>query len=87
MQFKKGDIVKVICSKGLDNSFKTIKLNQLYLIDYYNPASEFVYLKSDFNNPNVGGWFPSRFKKINKKNLTEKERFEYIKYKLGVRND
>ena len=76
MKFKKGDIVRCI------NGMSSLKLNIIYIISKHD--FEFVYLDT-FNNPNLGGWLPERFKHVDKKNMTEKEKTLYINYKLGAK--
>ncbi len=89
MKFKKGDIVR--CINSSDNS--DIKINIIYVIEFfddeYSELNDFVDLTTyNFFDSEVAsnkGFYSWRFKKVSKKDLTEKERFEYIKYKLGVK--
>ena len=89
MKFKKGDLVRVIRNEDPYNSDLVIK--GLYVVvSHEDKKGKLVELNDCFNTPksNIrGGYHPWRFKKASKEDLTEKERFEYIKYKLGVRDE
>ena len=87
--FKKGDLVRL---KSKDNKFN-IKLYTLYIIDRYYIATgihkniSMVVLNEFFNNPSpTGGYYSHRFKKVTRKDMTEEEKFEYIKFKLGAKS-
>jgi len=86
MQFKKGDIVRCVDAK--DPEHHNLKLNRVYIVDNMSDDLLFVQL-SKYNNYNniystTFGYYPYRFKRISSNEMSEKEAFEYIKYKLGV---
>ena len=83
MKFKEWDLVRVI-DRG---QFCLIELNTVYIIDFQR-SDHMIYLKQNFNyypENDANGWLPKRFKHVDKKDLTEEEKFEYIKYKLGAK--
>ncbi len=90
IKFKEGDIVR--CIDSSDNS--DIKINTIYVIKFfdkeYSELNDFVDLTIyNFRDNEVAskGFYSWRFKKVSKKDLTEKERFQYIKYKLGCKGE
>ncbi len=86
MKFKEWDLVR-------PNAHLLFNKRNLYIIDYEYQRDEihYVFLKQYFggitNKLLLGGWHVTRFKKIPTKDLTEKEKFRIIKYKLGVRDE
>ncbi len=92
MKFKKGDIVKCVnvenaCSRDVDR----LQLGELYIVFEQRVADNVLiykyFGKFKYESKSLGGFYPKRFKKVSKKYLTEKQKFEYIKYKLGVRDE
>lgn len=87
--FKKGDIVRCINVSGLNDN--ELVNNVIYIIkdiDTSYSTSNYIELTNyNFVYRGYNGFFPRRFKKISNKNMSKQERFEYIKYKLGVYNE
>ena len=87
MKFKKGDVVKVVKNDNPYNS--DLILNEIYIVEGFLDQS-LIRLNEYFHTSksNIrGGYHPWRFEKIDKQKLTKKDKFEYIKYKLGVRDE
>ena len=72
-KFKEGDFIRAVETIGI------LRAGKVYSVNYCD--DQYVYLGNDM----VGGWFFRRFKKINKSDMTEEEKFNYIKHKLGVK--
>jgi len=91
MEFKKGDIVRCIdVENPSNNDVARLIQDEIYLVNE-NSTERNVEIckyfgKFVYQSNSLGGFYPTRFKKISKKHLTEEQKFEYIKYKLGVRS-
>ena len=84
MKFNKYDVVECISSEII------VRLNGLLIDTRYvieDQDNEFVYLFNDSIGNNCAGYFPYRFKKVPKEDLTEEDKFRIIKYKLGCKNE
>lgn len=88
MKFKKGDIVRCIDTSALSGN--ELINNVIYIIKHIDKSysSDYIELTNyNFSYRAYNGFFPRRFKKISSADMSKKEKFEYIKYKLGVRDE
>ncbi len=88
VKFKKGDVVKVINNKDYYNS--DLILNEIYIVEGFKDDQALIVLNKYFHTSksNIrGGYHHWRFEKIDKQKLTKEDKFDYIKYKLGVRDE
>ena len=93
--FKKGDLVRCINIKNpVIDTVKMLIVGEIYLIeDSFGLSNDTVKINIEFGKFNIGykyylgGFHSYRFKKVYRKDLTEEEKFQYIKYKLGVRDE
>ncbi len=97
--FKSGDIVRCVDNYGL-NDIQCIP-GEIYLVaqdscndkdcleNIHNVLIDINFGKFwNMSNEPREAWFStSRFQKACKYHMTEEEKFEYIKYKLGVRDE
>ncbi len=94
MQFKKDDLVRCVAlNNPQGDGVKYLILNEIYIV-YENGTKVNVDISTKFGNFNheielncqhIHGVYPRRFKKVSAEDLSEKEKFKYIKYKLGIR--
>ena len=85
---KKDDLVRAIDI----GDFNSIVLGKLYIVDRFKGDTKNVIYNmiqlTNFNEPGVaGGFYSYRFKKVSAEDLTEKEKFKYIKWKLGIKSN
>jgi len=82
-KFKEGDIVKCINNKGNSD----VELHTIYIIKsiVFLHMKEFVNLGNYNYSLKTNGYFIYRFKKVTAEDMTEEEKFNYMKYKLGVK--
>lgn len=90
--FKKGDIVKCIYVENpSNNDVARLILNEIYIVAEDPDKSNVIICKDfgvfNYESNSLGGFYPKRFRKISKSDLTEKEKFRYIKYKLGIKGE
>ncbi len=83
-KFKEWDLVRCIDA----SDFYLLESNTVYIIDFQR-SDDMVYLKHGFNytSGEANGWLPKRFKHVNKKDMTEKEKTLYINCKLGCKSE
>ena len=81
MKFKKGDLVRCVDSS---QQFR-LKKNKLYIVK--SCEEKFVDLGCLNFKYKTNGFFLNRFIKVSSTDLTEDEKFRYIKYKLGAKID
>ena len=85
--FKSGDIVRCIDTNAMDGN--ELINNVIYIIKYIDTrySSNYIELTNYNFSGSYNGFFPRRFIKISSADMSKKEKFEYIKYKLGVRDE
>lgn len=86
--FKSGDLVRLVKNESSSYNLDLI-LNELYVVVEHREY-RLVILDNHFNSSksNIrGGYHPWRFKKVSSEDITKEESFNYIKYKLGVRDE
>ena len=83
MKFNKWDMVKVIPKKIKDST--GLLVDTKYVVE--DQDKDFVYLFEDSDGSKHSGYYPYRFEKVPVENLTEKEKFRIIKYKLGAKTN
>ncbi len=83
MQFKKGDIVRCI---NVSNN-EDIEISIIYIVKEIDNSysTDFVQLDNYNYLSSRNGFYEWRFKKVSAKDLTEEEKFMYIKWKLGAK--
>lgn len=90
-QFKKGDLVRCIdILKPVIKSVGRLIVGEIYMINRDIPTGDSIQLDESFGKfkkirdiNSLGRFHPYRFEKVSKKELTEDEKFMYIKWKLG----
>ncbi len=92
IKFKKGDLVRCInISEPVIKSVGRLIVGEIYMIKGTDNSIQldesFGKFKKIKGVDSLGGFHSYRFKKVSKKELTEEEKFMYIKWKLGVKQE